>query len=341
MRRARPHRTPWLPAAAVALGLAAGMAPAGADTPPPLQLGIYSGGHSGLGGGAADDDSAKVVAALDRLQAGPGFLVREYVRYDGISTAADDAAPYLRYLGNGRRMDLVLQYPGHGASLAGWVRYVRNEVRFAGPRCASISIGLDVNSQAATDPSVLPAIVAGLRAAHDEAARQPTGRPSIGFDEISRERADTAFWQSLAAAAGPRLRDCLDYVGVEIYPDVFFGLPFARGTQIVAGLAAVRFQEMPIAGLPADIPIHVAENGWDTLPPRSEAEQVDALRAELTAVNDNRGPLGVTTYEYFALRDTDTGSPNLLHHFGLLRTDYTPKPAFFAYRDLVRAIGRP
>jgi DNA-binding PadR family transcriptional regulator len=39
------------------------------------------------------------------------------------------------------------------------------------------------------------------------------------------------------------------------------------------------------------------------------------------------------------IRQGDTSSTDLLQHFGLLHTDYTPKPAFFAYRDLIRAIG--
>src|SRR5689334_14406386 len=92
----------------------------------PLQFGIYPGGYAG--GGSTDptpDDPAKIDAALNRLQARPGFLVRGYVGYNGTSTDGTDAAQYLPFLGHGRRLDLVVGYPGKNAPLDGWLRYVR------------------------------------------------------------------------------------------------------------------------------------------------------------------------------------------------------------------------
>jgi hypothetical protein len=306
----------------------------------PLEFGIYPGGYAG--GGSVDpvpDDPVKITHALDGLQAGPGFLVREYIDYDGKATTGDQAAKYVRYLGHGRRFDLVLDYPGDNAPLDGWLEYVRNEVRLAGPFSADISLGVDVNLNASKDPSVVPAVVRGVIAAKDEARRLDYHWLRIGFDEVPFGRPDLPFWQSVARAGGDPLRDSIDYVGVELYPDVFAPAPNDRGAQVTDMLATVREQELPAAGISPRVPIHVSENGWDTVGDRTEATQVDALEAELGAVNANRARFNVTTYEFFDLRDDRTDTANLFDHFGLLHDDYTPKPAFDVYRRLVRSLG--
>lgn len=341
-------RRSWRGAVCAAVLVATGLAvdlpaadAAGAAGPRPLALGIYPGGYAG--GGSTDpvpDDGAKVVRALDQLHGGPGFLVREYVGYDGTSTDGTDARKYFGYLGHGRKLDLVLGYPGHGTPLAGWETYVRNEVRNAGPHAASISLGVDVNLAAAADPSVVPAVVAGVEAAKDEARRLGLKKLQIGFDEGAFGQAGTAFWQSLATTGGDRFRDSIDYVGLELYPDVFHPSPGDLGAQAVSAIDVVRRQEMPIAGLSDRVAIHVAENGWDTLAPRTEAQQSAALTSELTAINADRGRLNITAYEYFDLRDDKSASANLFDHFGLLNDDYTPKAAFSTYRDLVHRLRR-
>ena len=58
------------------------------------------------------------------------------------------------------------------------------------------------------------------------------------------------------------------------------------------------------------------------------------------AVDAERGPLHVTDYRWFDLRDHRTASTNFQHHYGLLRDDYSPKPAYGAYRRLVAALSR-
>jgi hypothetical protein len=48
-----------------------------------------------------------------------------------------------------------------------------------------------------------------------------------------------------------------------------------------------------------------------------------------------RGALNITHYQLFALRDADTGNPDVLRQFGIMRDDYSPKPAFEIYRKLI------
>jgi hypothetical protein len=58
------------------------------------------------------------------------------------------------------------------------------------------------------------------------------------------------------------------------------------------------------------------------------------------AVNDFRGTYRVTDYRWFDLRDHNSSSQNFQQHYGLMRDDYTPKPAYGVYRDLVRRLSR-
>jgi hypothetical protein len=109
---------------------------------------------------------------------------------------------------------------------------------------------------------------------------------------------------------------------------------------MVAAMSQLRKCFMPIAGLGRAVPIHVEENGWPTGPARSEAQQLSALRLMINAASDFRGTYNITDYRWFDLRDHDSSSLNFQHHYGLLRDDYTPKPAFAAYGRLVSSLGR-
>src|SRR5207248_1056916 len=53
------------------------------------------------------------------------------------------------------------------------------------------------------------------------------------------------------------------------------------------------------------------------------------------------GPFGVTDYRYFNLRHNVPNGTDLFDDVGLLRADYTQKPAFSAYRDLIVNYGSP
>src|SRR5207245_832638 len=94
----------------------------------------------------------------------------------------------------------------------------------------------------------------------------------------------------------------------------------------------------PIAGIKASVPIHVEENGWPTGPGRSEDMQAQVLQTMVRAVHDFGGTYNVSDYRWFDLRDHNTSSSNFQAHYGLLRDDYSEKPAFEAYRRLVDAL---
>jgi hypothetical protein len=60
----------------------------------------------------------------------------------------------------------------------------------------------------------------------------------------------------------------------------------------------------------------------------------------IRAVDGLRSELSITHYDLFGLRDADSGIDELFHQFGIVRDDYTPKPAFDAFRHLVDELGR-
>jgi hypothetical protein len=41
----------------------------------------------------------------------------------------------------------------------------------------------------------------------------------------------------------------------------------------------------------------------------------------------------------YQLRDADSSNPSIFYQFGVLRDDYTPKPAFEVYRRLIAELG--
>jgi hypothetical protein len=53
----------------------------------------------------------------------------------------------------------------------------------------------------------------------------------------------------------------------------------------------------------------------------------------LRAVHARRHELNVTHWELFALRDADSARANPFHRFGIVRDDYSPKPAFERLRQ--------
>jgi hypothetical protein len=74
--------------------------------------------------------------------------------------------------------------------------------------------------------------------------------------------------------------------------------------------------------------------GWWANDVGCRAQILDTV---LTVILSLRSPLNITGYNHFCLRDADTDEPESLYYaFGLLHTDYTPKPAFAVYQAACR-----
>jgi hypothetical protein len=84
----------------------------------------------------------------------------------------------------------------------------------------------------------------------------------------------------------------------------------------------------------------VEETGFPTGPgARSDARQAQVAETLVRAVHDYRGNYNVSDFRWFNLRDGDSRSGNYQTQYGLLRDDYTEKPAFGVFARLVSELS--
>jgi hypothetical protein len=313
-----------------------------------LIFGIYPGGDSGVAVGPPDDPR-QVRRALDALQpAGRPFVVRGYLPF---KDASDDPTParetpleVAQYATDLRRVDLVLQFQSRSGDVAGYLEFVRTQVLRLGGLATCVQITEEPNNAMhgldGGTPNVLDALVEGVLVA--KAAAQAAGYTTlqVGFNAVPSVGDDAAFWSALGGLGGRRFVDALDYVGFDFFPDVFRPLDDARLSPAIEGLlGALRERWLPAAGIPASVPLHIAETGWPTGAGRSAARQAVVLEAVLRTVHGLRERYGISQYELFSLRDADSVCPDVWYQFGLLRSDYTPKPAFATMRRLIAELS--
>ena len=338
-----------------------GSLPEPAQGAPPLTFGIYPGGLAGqVAGPPAEpkpDDPAKILGALDQLRGGSRpFVLHLYLEWNGTGDAEERvrAAEGLidRYTAAGYAVEFVLTYRPRARrgepDVAEFVAFTESMVARIGPRVKALQVMNEVNNDLSPDASdgaypgardALPrAIIAAAR------AKRARGLDSleIGMNWFYRlgPEHEYEFWSELGAKGGTELARSLDWVGLDAYPGTFFPPAGSRYRESMANaMSSLRECYMPLAGLGSQVPIHVVENGYPTGPGRSFAEQERALREMVRAVHDFRGNYNVTDYRWFDLRDGDSSNPNFGQQYGLMLDDYTPKPAFGAYRELITELA--
>jgi len=335
------------------------MPPARSAGAPKLTFGIYPGGALGSGIGILSgktNDPEHIINLMDRLRGErKPFIVRCYLHYidsspdwTGRSSQPED---FLQYAGHGRKIDLVLSYTSKKGNVAGWIEFVRAAVRRYGSKVAMLQVTEEPNLTISPTidgsfPNVREALVQGVIAAKEEASFQGIDKLQIGFSAVPSFEADdfnNEFWKAIGTLGGDTFARSLDYVGLDIFPDVFFplaplGLPDDVRHFVEVALRSFR-EETLLAGIPATVPLHVSENGWPTGPERSYEHQAESLETIIRTINEYRGNYNVTHYELFDLCDAQSLDPGLFSQFGIARDDYTPKPAFDVYRLLIEELG--
>jgi hypothetical protein len=329
----------------------------------PLVLGIYPGGAAGTvgpSGAVRPEDPALRLQALQTLRGdGRPFVLHLYDAY--VRPADADAVPdwlaaqIAQYTAAGFRVELVLTYRPEraGGDVDGFVRFVRARVRQLAPNAGvtDLQVTNEVNVRGAPDAAdgayrgAPRALVRGVVAAKDEARRNGAGRRlHVGFNwAYQLGPAEEAFFAGLGASGGRAFARAVDWVGLDAYPGTW-GPPLAHGdparavrSALLGALRLLRRDLLPLARL-GSAALHVSESGYPTGPDRSEAMQVTVLRAAVLAAADARDDLGVTDFRWFDLRDADSSSDSFERRYGLMRDDYTPKPAFDAFRRLIATL---
>jgi hypothetical protein len=249
------------------------------------------------------------------------------------------------------QVEVVLAYrpTNPQGDVDGFAAFVRARVRQLGPLNAvtALQITNEANvsgSASATDgyfPGATDALVRGVVAASDEAHKGSFGQLRIGFN-VAYDTGGTqaAFWSALGRG-GAAFRNAVDWVGLDAYPGTW-GPALGAGDAstatydyVVAALRTLRTRFMPLAKLATGVPIHIAETGYPTGPGRTEDTQVTVLRAAMRAISAMSGVYNVSDVRWFDLRDSDSSGATFEAQYGLMRDDYTPKPAFEAYRQII------
>lgn len=251
-----------------------------------------------------------------------------------------------QYLHEGRKLDLVLSF--RQPDLDGWLTFIREAIHLYGSKLSTLQITEEANLTTVPTvdgciPQVRQALVQGIIAAREEAQRQGLDI-QIGFNAVPTFDPTNDFWPSLAALGGQPFLDALNYVGLDFFPDVFRplapdGVPGDLRTSVVGVLTHFRNVSLATASIPTGVPLHITENGWPTGPARSYERQATVIETIIRTIYEQRERFNITHYELFDLRDADSANPDLFFQFGLLRDDYSPKPAFERYCQLIAELG--
>lgn len=275
-----------------------------------------AGTPDGVATGPADDPEQMAVA-LERL-AGRGrpWLVRMYVGWMGRVSLRSCLDHMARWADQPWDLDMVLCYRDRTGDIDGWLTLVAEAVSRWGDRFATLQITSEADltgmpgSCDGDFPRVAEALVRGvLRAA---AIKRDLGASvEIGFAVTSDPRPDRSFlWPQVRQLGGQDFPTALDYVGIDMYPDVFPPRPpmsiqrLGEAASLVVRVFRKRVLE-PI-GIGSQIPVHICENGWPTGSTRSPERQAEALEALVRALHAARGELNITHWELFTLRDADS-----------------------------------
>ncbi|WP_223267644.1 hypothetical protein [Streptosporangium nondiastaticum] len=320
-----------------------------------MLFGIYPGSVAGddAGGLAAGppDDPSRITAALDVLQGRPGrpFLVRAYAGFDdttarGLPHATSTPAAAAQYAVRGRSLDLVAQYQSASGDVEGYCAFLRELVEQYGHVTSTLQVTEEPNvtSMPTLDgayPDVCEAIVRGVTAAKEHARALGHTHLRVGFNTTPLFGPAASFVADLTGRAGDAFLADLDYVGLDFFPDVFQPVAAPDLPGAVEGLLHHhRHTVLDPAGL-GHLPLHITEHGWPTGPGRSVDRQAEVVETVVGAVAAHAGPLRLSGYTHFALRDADSANPGLFHRFGLMTDDYAPKPALDSFAKLVERFG--
>ncbi len=329
---------------------------------PRLRFGVYPWGGAGTVNPAdppVADDPAKAMAAAKAFKGSRSLTVHLYGQYTGVNSEEADAliSDAKWWSDNGLRVEMVVRYrparPDLGPGYVPWVRNVAARLA-ALPGVAALQIGNEPNntaSAAAGDgayPGVIDAIAHGVPAARSALVAAGRADVSVGFNWAAGSSPCTTepMWSQLKAAGGGAFLSAVGWVGIDVYPGTWSppsptAVPTASlvNATITDGLRCLRTRHMVTAGLSKAVAITVAETGYPTDADRSEGTQASVLQWTIAAVLSVRRAYGVTDLRWFSLRDANTASRQLENGYGLLHDDYTPKPAFDAYQQIIAAEG--
>lgn len=261
-----------------------------------------------------------------------------------------------RYLKAGLLGDLTIgcgdwtHHQEAGIEIDNWLGFIRKVINRYGSHLVSLQITNEPNLSfmEGSKPYIMQALIEGVITAKKET--QEFGLPiKIGFGSVPESPAAVPhFWENISKAGGKTFIDSVDFVGHNFYVDVFEEQPLDLSdipASIERTLRNLREKYLATAGIPASVPIRITENGWPTGKnpitniERPYEHQAKVLETVVQTIYDLRQELNISHFELFGLRDADSSKDDLFHQYGIMRDDYTPKPAYYTFKKLIQELG--
>jgi hypothetical protein len=335
-------------------------------TGPALRFGVDP-GLAGSAGGiqlpATPDDPARDLAGVKALRPPGRVLVVRLNRLfesDGEAGIARFAADAARYGRAGMEVEIQVRYhpsTAQNGDLAAWRQYVRRVVDVLGrihgvvamTITNEVNLAISPNTSDGSYQHAQDALITGIETARTQALHDHLPRLRFGFTYAYRfsPQGDTGFFSYLRSHGGRTFTRALGFVGVDFYPGTIYPPVMAPGdtyrTELAQAAGTVRNCLAPLGGIPASVPLWFTEIGVP-VGVQSEAGQGAALAELVRAAQAYSGTFGITDLRWFNLRDSVAEGPEgligpLFATDGLLRADYSPKPAFTSFRSLIARSG--
>ena len=312
-------------------------------------FGIYPGGVAGTDTGLTTgkpDDPSLIQQALAQLQpAGSNLIIRGYLHYNGSNETADEAPVQVeQHITKNHTLDLVVCYRAQELDETLWTNTIKKIIYRYGEKLNSIQITEEPNLKNAYAgdghfKDIERALFTGVITAKDELLRLQLN-VKVGFNAILSFDPVDSFWRLIGSESFTSFRDAIDYVGLDFFPDVFRrvaadGEPNDLQQSVINVLKYFRHEKLEKSNIPSSIPIHITENGWPTGENRTYERQAEVLEKIIRSVYTMHDELNIQRYELFSLRDSDSNNQNIFYQFGILKDDYTPKPAFHTFKKLI------
>ena len=205
-----------------------------------------------------------------------------------------------------------------------------------------VNISFCPNTSDGAYANAVEALARGVPAAKREARRRGYDQLTTGFNYAWRfGDSDADFWRAVGEAGGERLRRATDWVGVDAYPGTFIPPAVTEPGDSTCSRRLPRYASATCRSPASVVGRRSTSRSSATRPAPAEARRRRPPRSggSYGRCTDYRGTYGITTANWFGLRDNNSAGPNFQSYFGLLRDDYSPKPAFDAYRRLIRRLG--
>ena len=317
-----------------------------------MTFGIYAGSVAGTETDLAigkEDNPQLILQALTQLSCpDKNFLVRGYIHYLGEGRLGYEAPENIeQYANENRRLDIVICYRSSKYDEDDWTKSIIKIINRYKDKLSTIQITEEPNLKTAfagdgSFDNIEKALLAGVVTAKKEIEKQQL-KIKVGFNAIPSFNPADTFWNIIGNDEFKKLREAIDYIGLDFYPDVFRpvaldGQPNDLEQSVVNVLRYFRNINLKTGNVPLSVPIHITENGWATGENRTYERQAEVIEKIIRTILSIKDELNIDTYEVFALRDTNTSNQNIFYQFGLLNDDYFPKPAFEIYQKLIKEI---